>query len=273
MSQWPVLRNWPVGLILCRRFVRTVPGSSPGARPVPGVCPRPAQTARSPQRPDGARWVYSDIWSFRRINLTSAHQRKRGKKDMADICVAQVWPGKTTSPRRSSAESWVASPRLAPNLMRSRQNSKKTDSISPAHNTNQQEGKWWEICDEVQHENTEQSKKNCFWDLETSFPQVVQTVGPQSAEGSGAQGSSWPRDDAAVRGLHDPGPVPVLRPHADAPAGPLHLQPGGKLLPEYLSVIMHHSTRCFISNYTHPYCNCIQKFRHHFYLNASNSDY
>lgn len=43
------------GLFLCRRFVWTVPASSSGARPVPGVCASPAQTSGSPQRPDGER--------------------------------------------------------------------------------------------------------------------------------------------------------------------------------------------------------------------------
>lgn len=77
---------------------------------------------------------------------------------------------------------------------------------SPAQNNTIQQ--------EVQRE---QSKKSHF-----------QTSGPQSTEGSGARGSSWSRDDAAVCGLHDPRPLPILRPHADAPAGSLHLPSGRK---------------------------------------------
>lgn len=111
---------------LCRRSVWTVPGSSPGARPVPGVGTSPAQTPGNPQRPDGSRWgsfIATPVFIFWKAD-----------REEVDIFVApsQVWPGGTTSPRRSLAESWVTFllSALPPNFMRSRPDSKKTHSFS-----------------------------------------------------------------------------------------------------------------------------------------------
>lgn len=121
--------HWCLYLILCRWFVWTVPGSSPGARPLPGICTHSAQIAGSAERSDGAR----SVLVFFTVNIWRFTEQEKSLIDryLSFPVAAQVWRGGMMSPRRLSAESWVTfrPSALTLNFTRRHPNSTKTYNL------------------------------------------------------------------------------------------------------------------------------------------------